>query len=110
MLSGSKRPKKKTKFSVKETKEITILGVAFGIISVVTVLLLLYLTFLRDGNATLSFAFAGLFASILSVIGLIFSFLCLIDHYQQHFWGWIGFAANGIAVLSMAGILYLGLF
>ncbi len=109
MIFGSKRPKKKTKFTVKETKEVTVLGAALGVISVVTVILLLYLTFARGGEANLSFAFAGLLASIFAVAGLIISILCLIDHYQEHLVGWIGFAANGIALLSLAGILYLGM-
>lgn len=110
MIFGPKRPKGKAKFSVKETKLATMFGTSLGIISVVTVVLLLYLTFARGGEATLSFAFAGLLASLFSVTGLILSILCLTDHYQHHMIGWVGLVTNSIAVLSMAGILYLGMF
>ena len=109
MATRSKRPKGKSKFTVKETKLSTIFGVSLGIISVVTVLLLLYLTFVRGGEATLSYGFAGILASMFSVTGLILSILCINDHYQPHVLGWVGLVTNGIAVLSMAGILYLGM-
>lgn len=109
MAVGSKRPKGKTKFSVKETKLATIFGASLGIISVVAVLLILYLTFARGGEASVSYAFAGLLTSIFSVTGLVLSILCLNDHYQQHLLGWIGLLSNGVALLSMAGILYLGM-
>ena len=109
MMERSKRPKGKSKFTVKETKLFTIFGAALGIISVLTVLLLLYLTFARGGEATLSYGFAGILASVFSVTGLILSILCINDHYQPHALGWLGFVTNGIAVVAMAGILYLGM-
>lgn len=109
MARRSKRPKGKSKFTVKETRLSTILGASLGVISMVTVLLLLYLTFLRGGEATLSYGFAGILASVFSVTGLILSILCINDHYQPHMLGWVGLVTNGIAALSMAGILYLGM-
>ncbi len=103
------RRRNKTKFSVKETRQPTMFGVALGVISAATVLALLYLTFVRGGEATLSYAFAGMLASIFSVTGLILSILCLNDHYQPHVLGWVGLVTNGIAALAMAGIVYLGM-
>lgn len=109
MMAGSKRPKGKTKFSVKETKLPTVFGASLGVISLAAVLLILYLTFKRGGEASVSFAFAGFLASVFSVTGWILSVLCLNDHYQPHFLGWIGLIANSTALLAMAGILYLGM-
>lgn len=110
MAKRARRLRNKTKFSVKETKLPTMFGAALGIISVLTVLALLYLTFASGGEATVSYAFAGLLASVFSVTGLILSFLCLNDHYQPHMIGWLGLLTNGVAALAMAGILYLGMF
>ena len=110
MVKRSGKHRNKTKFSVKETKLPTVFGAALGIISVATVLTLLYLTFVRGGEATVSYAFAGMLASIFSVTGLVLSILCLNDHYQPHMLGWMGLLTNGIEALSMAGILYLGMF
>jgi len=109
MKKRSKRPKGKTKFSVKETKLPTVFGASLGVISLAAVLLILYLTFRQGGEASVSFAFAGFLASIFSVAGWILSVLCLNDHYQPHILGWIGLIANSAALLSMAGILYLGM-
>lgn len=100
----------KIKFSVKAIRQSTILGVNLGIISILAVVAVLYLVFISGREATLSYAFAGLLVSFFSVTGLILSILCLNDHYQPHFLGWVGFLTNGIAVLVMAGILYLGMF
>ena len=109
MAKRSKGPGGKSKFTVKETKLSTTFGAALGIISVCTVLVLVYLTFMRGGEASISYAFAGFLASVFSVTGLVLSILCIIDHYQHHFMGWIGLMTNSVAVLSMAGILYLGM-
>ena len=109
MAKKPKRPKNKSKFSVKETKLPTIFGMCLGVISVVTVGLLLFMTYRQGGKATLSYAFAGVLASVFSVLGLILSILCIIDHYQHHAIGWAGIVLNGIAALSMAGILYTGM-
>lgn len=109
MAARSKRPKRRTKFTVKETRLTTIFGASLGVISLVTVLLVLYLTFQRGGEATFSYGFAGVLASIFSVTALILSILCLSDDYQPHTLGWLGLITGGIAAASMAGILYLGM-
>lgn len=109
MTKRSKRPKGKSKFTVKETKLSTIFGASLGMISLITVVLLLYLTFARGGEATLSYGFAGVLASVFSVTGLVLSILCINDHYQPHQLGWLGLVTNGIAALAMAGILYAGM-
>ena len=109
-MAGRRGRRNKTKFSVKEVRQSTIFGVILGIISIFAVIALLYLTFISGSEATLSYAFAGLLTSFFSVTGLVLSILCLNDHYQPHFWGWIGLITNGVAVLIMAGILCLGMF
>ncbi len=109
MAKQPKKAKGKSKFTVKETKLSTIFGAALGILSVVTILLLLYLTFLRGGEAKLSYGLAGILISVFSVTGLILSILCINDHYQPHTLGWLGLITNGVAALAMAGILYLGM-
>ena len=110
MAKRPRKPKNKSKFSVKETKLSTVFGFSLGIISVVTVILLLILTYRNDGAVSLSYALAGLLASVFSVLGLILSILCIIDHYQHHLIGWIGILLNAVAALSMAGILYTGMY
>lgn len=109
MAKKPKWRKYKTKFSVKTTKLLTVFGLILGMISVMTVLALLYMTFSRGGEATLSYAFAGALTSVFSLVGLILSIFCLSDHYQTHMVGWCGFLLNGAALLAMAGILYLGM-
>lgn len=109
MKRKAKKPKQKSKFTVKETKLRTTFGVSLGIISVITIFALLYLTFINGGQASVSYAFAGFLVCIFSVIGLVLSILCLADDYQQHLPGWIGLLSNGAAVLTMAGILYFGM-
>lgn len=109
MAIRSKRPKGKSKFTVKKVRLTTVFGASLGVISVVSVLLLLYLTFLKDGQATLSYGLAGALTSVFSVTGLIISILCINDHYQPHRLGWVGLFTNGAAALAMVGILYLGM-
>lgn len=108
MKKKAKKSKEKVKFTVKETKEWAAFGASLGIMSMIAIVVLLYLTFINGGQASISYAFAGFLVCVFSVLGLILSILCLADDYQHHLQGWIGLAANGTAVLLMAGILYLG--
>lgn len=108
MKKKAKKSKEKAKFTVKETKLWSSFGTSLGIISVIAIVLLLYLTFINGGEASISYAFAGFLVCIFSVIGLILSILCLADDYQHHLSGWIGLVTNAASVLAMAGILYLG--
>ena len=67
-------------------------------------------TFLANGEATASYAFAGFLASAFSVAGLVLSILCMNDQYQPHALGWVGLVTNGFALLDMVVILYFGMF
>lgn len=109
MKRKAKKPRQKSKFTVKETKQRTTFGASLGIISVAAIFLLLYRTFVNDGQASISYAFAALLVCLFSVAGLILSILCLADDYQQHLPGWIGLITNGMALLAVSGILYLGM-
>lgn len=109
MAEKLKRPKGKYKFSAKETKPVSVMGAVLGALSLITLLLLILLTFLRGGEATISYAFAGLLASLFSVAGLILSILCVHDAYQYHLPGWIGMITSGVSLAALAGILYLGM-
>lgn len=104
------KTRRKIKFAVKETKLQTVFGAVLGIISLLTVLLVIYMTFLANGEATMSYAFAGFLACVFSVAGLVLSILCMNDQYQPHTLGWVGLITNGLALLVMAIILYLGMF
>lgn len=110
MQKSPKKVKRKIKFSVKETKASTAFGAALGIISVLTVMIMIQMAFLANGEATLSYAFAGLLATIFSVAGLVLSILCMNDEYQPHTFGWIGLVTNGLSLVAMAIILCLGMF
>lgn len=110
MKNSPKKRKRKIKFSVKETKLSTIFGTVLGVLSLLTVLTVIHLTFLANGEATASYAFAGFLASAFSVTGLVLSILCMNDQYQPHTLGWVGLVTNGLALVAMAGILYLGMF
>ena len=110
MGNGPKKARRKIKFSVKETKLSTIFGAVLGLISLLTVIAVIYLTFLANGEATVSYAFAGFLASVFSVAGLVLSILCMNDQYQPHTLGWVGLIANGLALVMMAIILYFGMF
>ena len=110
MGNGPKKARRKIKFSVKETKLSTIFGAVLGLISLLTVVGVIYLTFLANGEATVSYAFAGFLASIFSVAGLVLSILCMNDQYQPHTLGWLGLITNGLSLVIMAIILYFGMF
>ncbi len=101
--------KRKYKYAVKVYKPTSILGFAFGLISVVGMCLLIYRSFSMRGDATLSMGFAAFLMMAMSLAGMVMSVMCVSDREQFHRLGWAGILCNAAVLVSLAWIFNAGL-
>ncbi len=81
-----------------------------GSISMVSLLIVIYLTFLKDGQAPISYGLTGLLVALFSFIGLLLGLTSLKESDRFHLFQWIGLIINSIVLIAMILIIYAGLY
>ena len=79
-----------------------------GIISTVSIGIVLYLTYLRGGEATVGYGVTGLLATLFSLVGLILGVLTVRNKEYYRLFPWLGIVLNLLALGSISFILYFG--
>lgn len=79
-----------------------------GIISTVSLGIVVYLTYLRGGEATVGYGVTGLLATIFSLAGLILGIVTVRDKEYYRLFPWLGVILNLVALGSISLMLYLG--
>lgn len=102
--------KKQYIFTNKKYSEKSIMSAILGGISVGALIAAVYYTFLANGEAMVGYGLTGLLAAIFSVIGLILGILSKIEKDRFYLFSYIGIALNGMAILSIVYIIYIGNF
>lgn len=102
--------RKKYIFTNKRHPKKAIMSTILGSISAVSLGIVIYLTYLRDGNATLSFGLTGLLCTLFSLTGLILGLVSLKMADCYHFFQWTGLIVNGLVLIGMILIIYAGIY
>lgn len=79
-----------------------------GIISMASVIIVIYLTYLREGNATNGYAMTGVLATIFSLVGLGLGLVSLREKETYKLFPWLGTVLNVLVLAGMAFLIYLG--
>ena len=79
-----------------------------GIISTVSLGIVVYLTYLRGGEATVGYGVTGLLATIFSMVGLGLGIVTVRDKNYYRLFPWLGIILNVFALGSISLMLYLG--
>lgn len=79
-----------------------------GVISNGSIGIVIYLTYLSDGNAPISYGLTGLLATIFSLIGLILGILTAQEKDRFRLFPALGILLNLIALGIMVFIVQLG--
>ncbi len=102
--------KKNYIFTNKKYSEKSIMSTILGLISVGSLLLAIYRTFLADGEAMVGYGLTALLALLFSVAGLVLGIMAKIEKDKFYLFAYIGMGTNILALLSIAGMVYLGNF
>lgn len=106
------RPKKVNphyKFTNKTVPQIAILGVSLGLMSLIAVILVIFLTFQNGGEARLSYGLTVAVALIFSLAGMVCSVKGRMMPDTYLFFSTFGIAINGVNIFLIIYILGRGI-
>ncbi len=95
-------------FTNKKQSERAIMSTILGMISTVSLGIVVYLTYKRGGEATVGYGVTGLFATIFSLVGLVLGIVTIREKEYYRLFPWLGTILNGIALGSISFMLYFG--
>lgn len=96
------------KFTNKKHSEKGIMSTILGIISLVSVGVAVYKTFLAKGEASTNMGVVGLMITIFSVVGVILGYVSKNEHDKFLLFSYLGMILNVIALGCISVILYAG--
>lgn len=79
-----------------------------GIICIASLGIVLYLTYLHDGEATVGYGVTGLLATIFSAVGLVLGILTVRVREYYRLFPCLGIVLNLIVLGSISFMLYFG--
>ena len=95
-------------FTNKKHSEKGIMGMILGIISMVSLILVVVFSYYKQGEAPAGYGVTGLLAGIFSMIGLILTIPDVRNQDTYHLFSWIGILLNGLSIAFICLILYAG--
>ena len=98
--------KKNYMFTNRRHSEKAIMSTVFGVLCTVSLLAVVVLSYSRSGDIPAGYGFTGLFATILSMGGMLLGVLSLREADRFRLFGWLGILLNGVSLGAVSGILY----
>lgn len=95
-------------FTNKRKSEKSIMSVILGMISNISLWIVIYLTYRSGGVAQGGYGVTGLLATIFSLTGLILGIITVRDKDNYRLFPWLGVGLNILALGTLSFILYLG--
>lgn len=96
------------KFTTKSHPEKGVMSTVFGLISVVSIITAIYLTYLREGDAYFNYGIAMFLTLILSFVGIILGITAMYMPDKFKFFPVLGILLNGVSIAALSLILYAG--
>lgn len=94
-------------FTNRKHSQKAVMSTVFGVLCTVSLVVVTILSYSRDGDIPAGYGFTGVFATILSLIGLILGILAVRETDRFKLFGWLGILLNGISLAMISGILYV---
>ena len=96
------------KFTNKRYTQQSVMSMVFGIISLVSLLVAVYLAYAAGGVAPVNYGIAGVLVTIFAIVGMILAVLSINDKRAYGFFGWLGAILNGLSLAGISMVLYIG--
>lgn len=108
LVGGVMEQSKRYKFTNKKHPEKGIMSAILGIISLISVGVAVYQTFLARGEASTNMGVVGLMITVFSATGLVLGYLGKKEHDKFMFFPYLGMILNIMALGCISVILYAG--
>ena len=95
-------------FTNKKKSSRAVMAVILGVISLASLGIVVFLSYLNDGSALISYGFTGLLAAVFSLIGLILGVVTIQNRDYYRFFPVMGILLNFLALALVSLILYAG--
>lgn len=100
--------RKNYKFTNKKHTQKGIMSTVFGILSLVSLIVVVYLAYMAGGEIPVNYGITGVLITVFSLIGIILAVLSLNDREAYKFFGWLGVLFNGLSLAGISFVLYIG--
>lgn len=100
--------RKNYKFTNKRHAQTGIMSTVFGIISLVSLVVVVYLAYAAGGVAPVNFGITGVLVTLFAIVGMILAVLALNDREAYKFFGGLGVLLNGLSLAGVSLVLYIG--
>lgn len=100
--------KKGYKFTNKKHSAKAVMSTVFGVLSDVSLGVLVYLSYLCGGQVPVNYGIAVILALLFAITGCLLGVLAWQEREMFKIFAVIGLVLNGVALLSVSGILYAG--
>lgn len=95
-------------FTNKKHSHRAIMSVILGSISMISMFIVVYMTYKRDGDATVGYGVTGLLATLFSLVGLVLGILTAKEKVYYRLFPWLGIVLNTLVLAGVGLILYMG--
>lgn len=80
----------------------------FGVLSVVSLIALVYLSYLRGGQVPVNYGIAVILVLIFAIVGCLLGVFAWQEREKFKVFAIIGLVLNAVALMAVSGILYAG--
>ena len=84
------------------------MATVFGVTSLISLIVVIFFTYKRGGDAKAAYGFTGVFATFFSLIGTILGFVSVRDKNSFRLFPVLGLILNVIVLSGIGGIIFLG--
>lgn len=97
-------------FTNKSHSDKAIMSTILGIISTLSLIAIIYLTYVQEGVAPISYGLTGLFIMLFSLIGLILAIVTMIEKDIYKLFPSLGLCFNLVALIGIGIVIYAGVY
>lgn len=99
--------KKNYMFTNRRHSQKAIMSTVFGVLCTVSLVIVVCLSYKSAGDVPIGYGFTGIFATVLSLIGLLLGVMAVREVDRFKLFGWLGILFNGVSLGMISGVLYI---
>lgn len=100
--------KKGYKFTNKNHSQKSVMGTFFGALSVISMIVLIFLSYRRSGEVPVNYGVAVILVLIFSGIGMTLSVLAMKEREKFKGFAIAGIVLNALGLISVSAVLFAG--